>query len=208
MKNKKFITLVAIICIGVVLILGFLGIGKKKVNISDENHVVDLLSQIKTYTSDISIKVINDKETNTYEGSQTYIKDVGYRLDLNDERSFIFKGENIEVKDNESTRQYTLDKNFDEVFKYGFIGEYIGLIYTNEELKFEKEVINDKEYFIITTLIPGSNNNLYEGSMYYDIAEYKPDKIIIYDNNHNERVIYNYKSFKWSDKESDISIDF
>lgn len=208
MKNKKVITLVAIVCIGLVLILGFLGTSKKKANISDENHVVDLLSQIKTYTSDISIKVINDKETNTYEGSQTYIKDVGYRLDLNDERAFIFKGENIEVKDNESTRQYTLDKNFDEVFKYGFIGEYIGLIYTNEELRFDKEVINDKEYFIITTLIPGSNNNLYEGSMYYDIAEHKPDKIIIYDNNHNERVIYNYKNFKWSDKESDISIDF
>ncbi len=208
MKKKNVITLMVIVGVSLILILGALGIKARNNNVSDEYHVVELLSEIKAYTSDVTIKVINDKETNVYEGTQRYLKDVGYRLDLSDDRVFIFKGEEIEVKDNESTRQYTLDKNFDEVFKYGFIGEYIGLIYTNEELEFQKEVINNKEYFVITTLIPGSNNNLYEGSMYYDIAEYRPDKIIIYDNKHNERVIYSYKNFNWTDKNSDMNIDF
>lgn len=208
MKKKNIITLVVIVAIGVALIFGTVFVKLKNKNVSDEYHVIELLSEIKAYTSDVTIKIINDKETNVYEGTQKYVKDVGYKLDLNDERTFIFKGNDIEVKDNNSERQYTLEKDFDEVFKYGFIGEYIGLIYTNEELKFQKEILNDKEYFVITTLIPGSNNNLYEGSMYYDIAEYKPSKIIIYDNKHNERIIYNYKNFDWTDKESDMSIDF
>lgn len=208
MKRKNVITLVAIISGVLILILGVLVIKGRNNKVYDEHHVVERLNEIKAYTSEVTIKVINDKESNVYEGTQRYLKGVGYRLDLNDDRSFIFKGEDISVKDNESTRQYTLDKNFDEVFKYGFIGEYIRLIYTNEELEFKKETINDKEYFVITTLIPGSNNNLYEGSMYYDIAEYKPYKIIIYDNKHNERIIYNYKDFSWTDKESDMIIDF
>ena len=208
MKKKNIITLVVIVAVGIALVFGTLFVKLKNRGVSDEDHVIELLSEIKGYTSEVTIKVINDKETNVYEGMQKYVKDFGYRLDLSDERSFIFKGDDIEVKDNNSERRYTLDKDFDEVFKYGFIGEYIGLIYTNEELKFQKEVINEKEYFIITTLIPGSNNNLYEGSMYYDIAEYKPSKIIIYDNKHNERVIYSYKNFQWTDKKSDMNIDF
>ncbi len=208
MKKKNIITLVVIVAIGIALIFGTVFVKLKNKNVSDEYHVIELLSEIKAYTSEVTIKIINDKETNVYEGTQKYVKDVGYKLDLNDERTFIFKGNDIEVKDNNSERQYTLEKDFDEVFKYGFIGEYIGLIYTNEELKFQKEILNDKEYFVITTLIPGSNNNLYEGSMYYDIAEYKPSEIIIYDNKHNERIIYNYKNFDWTDKESDMSIDF
>lgn len=208
MKKKNIITLVVIVAVAIALVFGTLFVKLKNRSVSDEDHVIELLSEIKGYTSEVTIKVINDKETNVYEGMQKYVKDFGYRLDLSDERSFIFKGDDIEVKDNNSERRYTLDKDFDEVFKYGFIGEYIGLIYTNEELKFQKEVINDKEYFIITTLIPGSNNNLYEGSMYYDIAEYKPSKIIIYDNKHSERVIYSYKNFQWTDKKSDMNIDF
>lgn len=208
MKNKNAITLLVIVGVSLSLVFGILFVKLKSKVVSDEYRVIELLSEIKFYTSDVSIKVINDKETNVYEGTQKYIKGLGYRLDLSDDRAFIFKGDDIQVKDNNSERQYTLEKDFDEVFKYGFIGEYIGLIYTNEELKFQKEVINDKEYFIITTLIPGSNNNLYEGSMYYNIEEYRPSKIIIYDNKHNERVIYNYKNFNWTDKESDMSIDF
>lgn len=208
MKRKNVITLVAIIGGVLILILGVLVIKGRNNKVYDEHRVIEILNEIKAYTSEVTIKVINDKESNVYEGTQKYLKDVGYRLDLNDNRSFIFKGEDISVKDNESTRQYTLDKNFDEVFKYGFINEYIRLIYTNEELEFKKEAINDKEYFVITTLIPGSNNNLYEGSMYYDIAEYKPYKTIIYDNKHNERIIYNYKNFSWTDKDSDMNIDF
>lgn len=208
MKNKNVITLLVIVGVSLGLIFGMLFVKLKNKNVSDEYHVIELLSEIKAYTSDVSIKVINDKETNVYEGTQKYLKSVGYRLDLSDDRVFIFKGDDIQVKDNNSERLYTLEKDFDEVFKYGFIGEYIGLIYTNEELKFQKEIINEKEYFVITTLIPGSNNNLYKGSMYYDIAEYRPSKIIIYDNKHNERLIYNYKNFNWTDKESDMNIDF
>lgn len=207
MKKGKIATLI-VFGIVIALIFGILFIKVKSKDVSEENRIIEYLGEIKAYTCEVSIKVINDKETNVYEGTQKYIKDFGFKLDLNDERTFIFKGDSIEVKDNNSERQYTLEKDFDEVFKYGFVGAYIGLVYTNEELKFQKEVINDKEYFVITTLIPGSNNNLYEGSMYYDIAEHEPSKIIIYDNKHNERVVYSYKNFEWTDKESDMNIDF
>lgn len=208
MKKKRFIIL--FIAIGIALVATYLVVFDKIKNIGtyDDYQVIEHLNEIRAYTSEVSINVINDKETNVYDGNQKYIRSKGYKLDLNDGRSYIFKGDDIQVKDEQSQRQYTLDKDFDEVFRYGFIGEYLKLIYTNEELNFGKETIENRDYFIITTLIPGSNNNLYEGSMYYDLTTCVPSKIIIYDNNHKERVIYNYSNFNWTDKESDMNMDF
>ncbi|WP_346894777.1 germination lipoprotein GerS-related protein [Clostridium sp. UBA7503] len=204
MKKRLTYTLFIIaICLTVAVAL----LIKGRTRILDEYNAIDSLSEIKAYKSDITIEIINDRETNKYEGFQTYKKDIGYKLDLKDKRSFTFKGDEILVKDKENIKEYSLDKGFDEVFKYGFIGEYIGLIYTNEELKFETETINNGEYFVITTVIPGSNNNIFQGSLYYDIKNNRPKKIIIYDNKGRERIIYTYENFNWTDKVEDVELD-
>ncbi|MBE6058924.1 MAG: hypothetical protein E7215_01930 [Clostridium sulfidigenes] len=204
MKKRLIYTLFIIaICLTIAVALFIKG----RTRTLDEYNVIDSLSEIKVYKSDLTIEVINDRETNKYEGFQTYKKDIGYKLDLKDKRSFTFKGDEILVKDKENIKEYTLDKGFDEVFKYGFIGEYIGLIYTNEELEFETETINNSEYFVITTVIPGSNNNICKGSLYYDIKNNRPKKIIIYDNKGRERIIYTYENFNWTDKVEDVELD-
>lgn len=204
MKKRLIYTLFIIaICLTIAVALFIKG----RTRTLDEYNAIDSLSEIKVYKSDITIEVINDRETNKYEGFQTYKKDIGYKLDLKDKRSFTFKGDEILVKDKENIKEYTLDKGFDEVFKYGFIGEYIGLIYTNEELEFETETINNSEYFVITTVIPGSNNNICKGSLYYDIKNNRPKKIIIYDNKGRERIIYTYENFNWTDKVEDVELD-
>jgi len=202
---KKIISYALMIIIGIVIVIILFTNGKGKA--LDEHHVIDALSDIKAYKSNITIEVINDRETNKYEGVQIYKKNIGYKLDLNDNRSFTFKNDEILVKDSESTRNYTLNKEFDEVFKYGFIGEFIGLIYTNEKLDFKTERIDNQEFFIITTLIPGSNNNLYQGSLYYDVNENVPKKVVIYDNKHRERIIYTYESFNWTDEVQEVELD-
>ncbi len=202
---KKIISYALMIIIGILVAVILFTNGKRKT--SDDHHVIDALGDIKAYKSNITIEVINDREINKYEGVQVYKKNIGYKLDLNDNRSFTFKNDQILVKDSESTRDYTLDKEFDEVFKYGFIGEFIGLIYTNEKLDFKTETIGNHQFFIISTLIPGSNNNLYQGSLYYDVNEYVPKKIVIYDNNHRERVIYTYENFNWTDEVQEVELD-
>ncbi len=202
-KRLTYILFIIAICLTIAVALFIKG----RTRTLDEYNVIDSLSEIKAYKSDITIEVVNDRETNKYEGFQTYKKDIGYKLDLKDKRSFTFKGDEILVKDKENIKEYTLDKGFDEVFKYGFIGEYIGLIYTNEQLEFETETINNSECFVITTMIPGSNNNICQGSLYYDIKNNRPKKIIIYDNKGRERIIYTYENFNWTDKVEDVELD-
>lgn len=206
MKNKKAYALIFLILIGITI--GITTLLRSSKNTTEEMKILELLNGIKTYRSSITIEVKNQRNNIKYEGTQVYKKNLGYKLVLNDSRTFIFKGDDIAVKDEESTRAYTLNKSFDEVFKYGFVGEFISLVYTNEELKFEKETIDGKEYYVITTLIPGSNNNIFKGKMYYSIEDYAPKKILILDINNEERVIFTYKNFNWTDKVEDVELDF
>ena len=206
MKNKKAYALIFLILIGITI--GITTLLRSSKNTTEEMRILELLNGIKTYRSSITIEVKNQRNNIKYEGTQVYKKNLGYKLVLNDSRTFIFKGDDIAVKDEESTRAYTLNKSFDEVFKYGFVGEFISLVYTNEELKFEKETIDGKEYYVITTLIPGSNNNIFKGKMYYSIEDYAPKKILILDINNEERVIFTYKNFNWTDKVEDVELDF
>ncbi|HBL07168.1 MAG TPA: hypothetical protein DDZ33_09645, partial [Clostridium sp.] len=90
MKKRLTYTLFIIaICLTIAVALFIKG----RTRTLDEYNVIDSLSEIKAYKSDITIEVVNDRETNKYEGFQTYKKDIGYKLDLKDKRSFTFKGD-------------------------------------------------------------------------------------------------------------------
>lgn len=167
------------------------------------SDIVNNLKEIKAYKSDVTIQTINDMQTLNYKGHQTYKKNLGCKLELTEGRTLIFKGEEISVVDKENGEDYKVDKAFDEVFKYSFIGEYIGLIYTNEEINYKKQTINDEELLLIETLIPGSNRNLFKGILYISIKDNLPKKLIIYDNKSKERIIYTYENFNLAVKIED-----
>lgn len=204
MKRTLLYIGIAIVLTSVFLIAGLYI--KNDKSYSQEQEAIDFLKEIKSYESDLTIEVNNARESNKYSGKQIYIKDVGYKLVLDDSRTFIFQGDDIKVKSEDGTKSYTVDKSFDEVYKYGFVGEYIGLIYTNEDLKFKRETYDGEECIIITTLIPGNNDNLFRGSMYYSINSHVPKKVVIFDNKDKERVVYTYNKFIWTEKVEDMDL--
>jgi outer membrane lipoprotein-sorting protein len=199
MKKRVIFSLLGVFTAFVLLVVGamvFTIISKPK----DANDVLSFLKDIKQYKSDVSIEVVNDIQTLLYKGQQTYKKDLGYKLDLGQGRTFIFKGDEVVVIDKENQRDYKVDKTFDEVFKYSFIGEYIGLIYTNEDLNFKKESINEEEFLLIELLIPGSNRNLSKGVLYVSTKDSLPKKLLIYDNKDRERIRVTYENFDCNEK--------
>lgn len=196
--NKKNIFILIAICIVAVTFITIIGLGLKG-KTTDEEHVLEFLGEIKGYTSNVTIEIENDRGKNVYKAQQKYARNIGSKLEFQDGRTYLFKGGDIEVKDNHSGKEYTMDENLDEVLRYSFVSEYTGLLYINEELNFDTETVGDERYFIITTVIPGSNINMCKGSLYYSVDEHLPKKIIIYDNKGNTRVSYTYDNFKLMD---------
>ncbi|NMM62257.1 hypothetical protein HBE96_06065 [Clostridium sp. P21] len=146
------------------------------------------------------MKIENDKQVVNYKGKQFYDKRYGYRFELENNRIMIYKDNSIVVKDLKNGFKYSTDKNFDSVFKLSFVGEYIGLIYTNEKIKVSTKIINNKKYEVISLDIPGNNKNISKADLYVDSQNDKPGYLIIYDWNGKEKIKVEYSKFDFNTK--------
>jgi outer membrane lipoprotein-sorting protein len=109
---------------------------------------------------------------------------------------FIYKtDDNIYISDKNNGTKYVQSKDFDEVLKLCFIGEYIGLLYTNEEIKYEMKKVKDIEYSIINLFIPGNNKNINNALLYVNSKSMIPERLVIYDIKGNEKINITYTNF-------------
>lgn len=162
----------------------------------DTNDIITFLKNIESYTTEMSMDVKNERQTINYKATQSYLRGGGYKLELNGDRVFIYKtDDNIYVSDKKSGTKYIQSKDFDEVFKLCFIGEYIGLLYTNEEIKYAIENNNGIEYTVIDLFIPGSNKNINNALLYVNSKSMIPEKMIIYDIKGKEKLHITYTNF-------------
>lgn len=157
---------------------------------------IDSLKNLDSYTCDITMKIQNDKQTISYNGKQFYDKKYGYRFELEKSRIFIYKDNKIFVKDLQNGLNYNTDREFDSLFKLSFIGEYIGLIYTNETIKNSFKKVNNEEYQVIQLDIPGNNKNINKSQLYINLKDYLPKYLIILDSKGKEKISVEYTNFK------------
>jgi hypothetical protein len=165
-------------------------------NVKDTEKAIDYLKNLDSYSCDINMKIQNDKQVINYSGKQFYDKKYGYRFELDKNRILIYKENKIFVKDLQNGLSYDTDKDFDSVFKLCFIGEYIGLIYTNEKIENSFKSINNEEYQIIHLDIPGNNKNISRADLYVSLRDNFPKYLIIYDNKDREKINVEYSNFK------------
>jgi outer membrane lipoprotein-sorting protein len=162
----------------------------------DTNDITAFLKNMKSYTTEMNMNITNDKQKINYKAKQAYLRGGGYKLELNNNRVFLYKTDDkIYISDKNNGRSYVQSKDFDEVLKLSFIGEYIGLLYTNEEIKYVIKNINDIEYTVIDLFIPGSNKNINNALLYVNSKSMIPERLVIYDVKGKEKIEITYTSF-------------
>ncbi|MBU3154217.1 germination lipoprotein GerS-related protein [Clostridium estertheticum] len=162
----------------------------------DTNDITTFLKNMDSYTTNMNMDIKNDKQTINYKAKQSYLKGGGYKLELNKNRVFLYKSDDkIYIDDKNNGRSYVQSKSFDEVLKLSFIGEYIGLLYTNEEIKYVTKNVNNIEYTVINLFIPGNNKNINNALLYVNNKSMLPEKMIIYDTSGKEKINITYTNF-------------
>jgi outer membrane lipoprotein-sorting protein len=188
MKRKLLILAAAFVS----LIILFTGCKKGQ---GDPNKILYFLKNLDGYNTDFVMETKNDKQTITQEGKQFYNKAQGYRLELGQDRVFIYKSDKIYAQDLKNNFKYTLDKEFNNGYKISFINEYIKLLYTNEKIKYDFKDIEGKKYQLIELLIPGGSREMSKAVMYVDTKTGFPEWVFVYDEKENERIKITYKNF-------------
>lgn len=188
--KKKLLILFA-----VVFVLSTLFAGCKKA-VKNPDEVMDFLKMLNSYSTSYTMEIINDKQTITYEGKQYFDKKLGYRLEVGEDRVSIYKDDKIYVHDVKNNLNYVLSKDFDDIYKFSFIKEYIKLLYTDEEIKYEFKNVANKKYQIIHLTIPGGSREISRAAMYVDMKTNLPEMVLVYDEKGNERRKITYKNFE------------
>ena len=166
----------------------------RAINSKDKN-VIDHLKELKSYSCDMKITVKNDKQNVEYACKQYYSYGNGYRLEINKERNMVYKENRIYVFDKENNKAYVKNDETDDIYKLSFIGEYIGMLYTNQNINCSIRKINGIEYALIKIDIPNQNRNAKYAVMYVNEKSSEPYKLIICDENNKEKMEIGYSNF-------------
>ncbi|KEH98892.1 germination lipoprotein GerS-related protein [Clostridium botulinum] len=187
---------IMLLALGIFIILGGIFIfGNKSNKEINPNDAIDYLKNLNSYSCDVSVHIKNSKQEIEKNCKQFYNKKFGHRLDIGDKRILLYKENDITVRDLNNNKQYKIDKNFDDVYKLSFIEEYIGLLYTNQDIESSFKTIKDREYQLINLTIPGNNRNINKAILYVNLENNNPEKIAIYDIKGKEMLSFLYKNF-------------
>ncbi|NEZ46713.1 hypothetical protein FDF74_05720 [Clostridium niameyense] len=187
---KKLILICSIIAVTLSVFL-FIHFNKE----GSYGESIDFLKNLDSYRCNVEIQIKNDKQNIKFKGKQFYNKDLGYRFEINKDRILLYKKNKIFVKDLVNGVKYNTDREFDKLYKLTFIGEYINLLYTNEEIKVDIRTVNDINYEVISLIIPGNNRNYEKADLFVNKKDNIPTKLVIYDKKNRIRVTVNYKNF-------------
>lgn len=170
----------------------------------DPNDITNFLKDLKNYSTDFTMDIKNDKQVVVHEGKQYYKKGQGYRVELNKDRVFLYKSDKIYVNDVKNNFKYTLDKDFDNIYRITFVEQYINMLSTNEGVKYDYKTIEGKNYQLIELIIPGGTRETDKAVMYVNTKTYLPEWIIVYDENNRERIKITYKNFQCEEIDSKL----
>lgn len=156
---------------------------------------LEFIKSLRSYSCDCTVALENDRQILEYNCKQYYNRKLGGRIEIDENRILTYKNDKIYVRDLKSGIKYTLDKDFDTIFRISMIGEYVHLMYTNEEIKTFVKDIDGIEYTIVELSIPGMNRNLNKGKLYINNRDNLPEKLEILDFKNREKVRVTYKNF-------------
>ncbi|MDP4088996.1 MAG: germination lipoprotein GerS-related protein [Bacillota bacterium] len=193
MRILKKIFTIALVLLSVIA----LGCGRKQ---KSEREVLEYLKNIQSYKCKATINILNNKQAIQYKCTAFYDEKLGARLEIGEDRIFIYKDNWIHVSDKASGRKYSIEESFDNLYYLAFVNKYIKLMYTNEDTKYYVQEESGRKYQLIELTIPDNNINMAKAVLYVDAKTLVPGKIMIYDNKDKERIRINYSEFAANEK--------
>lgn len=159
-------------------------------------EIIASLKNIGAYKTDVEFIVKNSKGEERQDTVQYYKGDLGGRIDFGEDRTKIYKDNEILVKDYISNKEYTIAKEMDELYSISFLNKLLSYPINNEGIKEGQEEWGDTEYIEFTSELFLNNDNLNKVRIIIDKNKKIPIGAIIYDKNNSDRVKIIYKNFE------------
>lgn len=200
---KKKLLLIFLISIPVILIS--LVILLRTTTETTNEEIIESLKKLRAYKTDVEFIVKNSRDEEKQDTVQYYKENLGGRIDFGEDRTKIYKDNEILVKDYISNKEYTAAKEMDELYSISFLNKLLSYPINNEGIKEGQEEWGETEYIEFTSELFLKNDNLDKVKIFLDKNKKVPIGAIIYDKNNEDRVKIIYRNFeKLKDIEQEV----
>ncbi|ADL51019.1 germination lipoprotein GerS-related protein [Clostridium cellulovorans] len=192
----KYIKVILIVLTVLVIIAGSgLALYKYMDTPKTNEEVLDYLKDIDGYSSDVTMEYKNSRQTSKDKCKQFYLKNYGYRVEINGERVLLFNKEKLIVNNLKTGHSFETSKEFDEIYRYTFFKDFINLLYTEQEIRTSIVKEGTKEYIKLSLIMLRNNNNINSGDLFIDNDSLVPYKLVIYNNKGEITLTAKYDNF-------------
>lgn len=160
------------------------------------SNIIKDLEKKSSYSANLDITFINDKETSCEKGKASFYKGNSQIIKLESGKTITWKENEVTTKVDEIGINHTEIKQQDSLYRYVFPGEYLKRIKTGDGKKYFFKTKEGKEYLVVEVTIVSENKNLHGGLLYIDVDNHLPQEIILLDELGKKRVVVEYKDFK------------
>lgn len=159
--------------------------------------ILGKFNSIKSYSCDVEYLIINSRGETKQKASLTSTnsgKDIVLKFE--DGRSQIYKNNQIIISNNNTNEKFTVDKDFDKLYKLAFVENIRELFLINgENLKVNYSNGDNLGFLETEYNLFDNNKELNKCKLFINTESKTLTKLIIYDDTDKVRVIVNYTNF-------------
>lgn len=194
-KNIKSKILLILLFV-ILIIVGGLAVYEKLFIVYPED-ILKKISEVKSYSSDVTYLFKNQRVEYKEDGKQIYHNKYGMKLFLSD-REQTYKDDKIVIKYSKDNKIYEVDKGYDEFYRYTFINEIQKFLTPNSGTKYSYETYEGKKCVIVEFETLSGNDNIYKEVLVIDAKKIVPLRIDIFNKKEEDRVTIYFKNFDTS----------
>lgn len=192
MKKKIIISvLLCIPFISILLVIVFRG-----VMLPTNEEIIKSLKNIKCYEANVEYIIKNSNGEEREDTIQYYSKDKGVRVEFGEDIVKIYNNDNIQVIDNISNSDYTIDKSLDILHPLAFMNNILSYPVKSGSLKQDQEEWGDTVYIQVDLELFLDNNHLNVARLFVDKKSREPIGIIVYNKDGEDTLRIIFKDFK------------
>lgn len=176
---------------------------REKTKEEEFNDIQKTFSTINNYISVGDITVVGNKSSKSFKVKHTFQKPDKYIAEIiepkENQGNKVIYNKDVAYMYNKKIEQYTILKQIDiPEDKTLFLGYFLRNLSNVEELKIDKETIENREYIVIGIEIPGSNIYRAYEKLWIDKSTKLPYKLKVYDSKYNEIVKIRYQDVEYN----------
>lgn len=200
MKNK----LILIILFAILLLTGCSEKTDKEIFYDAQKKIVG----IETYICTADITVYGNKKPQKYTVKQWFKAPDKCRIEIQSPESLrgkktIYNGKRAWVSHPKIGQEWLMEKFSSSMEKKMFLGHFINNFLNTENATISRKIINDEDYIVMETEIPGNHPYFNKEKLLFDTKQYYPYRLQVFDIEDDVRIDVKFLSFSYNESIDD-----